>query len=100
MLLAKFMVFQIVLVTADIVTDIWSGITLLESSKHFNYGCITIALIFAPYLIRVILTAASFGRCLQWSSRRLTLDQRRFYLWEHELGNSIWDFPLLQPIRF
>ena len=114
MLLAKFMVFQIVLVTADIVTDILTGITLLKQPRfrrnpkndkdeylYVNeYGWATIAIIFAPFLVRVILTMASFGRCFQWSSSRLTFDQRRFSMWKHELGNFIWDFPLLQPIRF
>ena len=100
-LLAKFMVFQIVLVTADIVTDIWSGFELFGKSQQKDiFAKITLALIFAPFLIRVILTIASFGRCFQWNSGKLILDQRRFYLSKHELGTIIWDFPLMQPIRF
>ena len=98
LLLIKFLFFQVILVTADIATDIWAGCDLLFSRSVYGYA--TIFLIFAPMLMRVILTIANFGRCFHNTEGRLALDPRRFYMWKHGLTNLVWDFPLLQPVRY
>ena len=109
-MLLKFFIFSIALLTADIVTDIFTAEDFF-SKDHIYWGTFTLIPIFAPFIARVFLVIANLARC--WKILYIKVEglniQRpsigsfsaaRFSVWKHELWQLLWHFPLLQPIRY
>jgi hypothetical protein len=98
-LLLKFFVFSVALIFADVVTDI---ITASEffALGHKYWGFFTIVPIFAPFVVKAVVTISNLVRCFKLERIFLELNRNRFAVWiNNDLWQLFWHFPLLQPIR-
>ena len=99
LVLLQFFLFGVILLFADIVTDIITAVDFYLNGQ--TYWCLFTTLpIFAPLLARIILSFVSFCRCFKFDKNKLQKNPARFNLWCQDLGKIIWHFPLLQPLRY
>jgi hypothetical protein len=99
-LLLKFFVFSVALIFADVVTDI---ITASEffALGHKYWGFFTIVPIFAPFVVKAVITISNLVQCLKLEQCFLELNRFRFAVWiNNDLWQLLWHFPLLQPIKY
>ncbi len=98
--LFKFFFFSVVLITADIVTDIKTADELYGRGDHF-WGLFTLLPIFAPFLAKIVIAMANFRKCIQIENfRSIKIIHNRFNVWKNDIFPVFWDFPLLQPVRY
>ncbi len=83
-LLLSFAVINIILVAADIMTDISTAWSFF-SSDNYNWGIFSTIPIFAPFLVRIVISVINFDSWLinPWV----------------EIQQILWNFPLLIPLR-
>ena len=91
--LAPFLLFNVILLALDIVTDILRGVDLIVRGYLF-YGWATLSLIFVPTLASMFLRVAKNG------VRFYNFRRPRLFLSKQKLRNFFWAFPLLLPLRF
>jgi hypothetical protein len=99
-LLLKYFVLSVALVFADVVTDI---ITASEffALGHKYWGFFTIVPIFAPFVVKAVITISNLVRCFKLEKYCLELNKTRFAVWiNNDVWQLLWHFPLLQPIRY
>ncbi len=104
-LLAGHLIFRVVLVAADIISDIATAVEFVARG-NFYWGLLTGLLIITPFLAKCILYFASLKRCfeVEWSQQCCPVPQikkhsARFSFWWQELKQIWWHFPVLLPIR-
>ncbi len=98
--LFKFFLFSVVLITADIVSDIDTALEFLGRGDLY-WGLFTMLPIFAPFFAKVVIAIANFRKCIQIENfRSFKIIKNRFNVWKHDLIPVVWDFPLLQPVRY
>jgi hypothetical protein len=109
-LLAGHFIFRVVLVAADIISDIATAVEF-AARGDFYWGLLTGLLIIAPFLAKCILYLVSLKRCfkLTWSDekyfgirtiKKIEKIQGRVTFWLQELKLFWWHIPLLQPLRY
>jgi hypothetical protein len=103
--LAGHFIFRVVLVAADIGSDIATAVEF-AARGDFYWGLLTGLLIIAPFLAKCILYSVSLKRCfeVEWSQQCCPVPQikqnaARFSFWWQELTQIWWHFPALLPIR-
>jgi hypothetical protein len=103
------LVFSVVLVAADIISDIVTAVEF-ASRGDLNWGLLTGLFIIAPFLAKCILYFVSLIRCFKliWSDqkhfgirkiKKIEKIPARFTFWLQELNQIGWHIPLLLPIR-
>lgn len=100
-LLLKFFLFNVVLVTLDIITDFLTAINFF-SRREFKWGLLTTVTIFSSLILRTFLDIYGLLRCLRMKGKRgfqLTLNRAKFDVLLKQLPHLVWHFPLLHPIR-
>ena len=109
-LLAKFFLFSVALITADIVSDIITAEEFFRR-KDFYWGVFTLVPIFMPFVASCINALINLCQCINLtysiarssSLRRMPtgfhLNQAKFSRWKNDLPCVFWDFPMLQPVR-
>jgi hypothetical protein len=108
-LVTVFLVFNVGLLLADIITDIVSADDFFRRGDTY-WGLFTLIPIFAPFAVRLVITLIGFCRCLE--PKKIVLSTKmNFYLpttskkknkyneWLYELKELFWHFPIFQPIR-
>ena len=85
-LVAQFLVFSVVLVTADITTDILTAKDFFLSGDT-NWALFTLLPVLAPFAARIVLSINNYFRT--WKS----------FQFSEELSQIFWHFPLFHPIR-
>jgi hypothetical protein len=107
LLLLKFFMRCVVLLSMDIITDISTAVDFL-SRGHYYWGICTVVPIFAPFAVRIIMCFVSFCQCFKITKNlytsvtrryRFQLNRNRLSFYVREMKQLIWHFPLLQPIR-
>ncbi len=95
-----FFVFSVVLITADIASDIDTAVEFLGRGDLY-WGLFTLLPIFAPFFAKVVIAMANFRKCIQIENfRSIKIVKNCFNVWKHDVIPVIWDFPLLQPVRY
>ncbi len=105
-ILATTLFFSVVLVAADIFSDIATAKRLV-SRGHFYWGQLTGLLIIAPFLARLVLYLVSLSRCFrvtyEFCGKRKILQIKkipaRLTFWWQELKQIGWHIPLFLPLR-
>ncbi len=104
-----FFICSILLLSADIITDIISAEDFFKQGDT-NWGLSTLIPVFAPFGLQFIRAVFSYCRCYEYKKVELT-PKLYFYLptttekdlklaqWKSELKMLHWHIPLLQPIR-
>ncbi len=89
-LLVKFLLSNVVLLTADIITDIQTAQSFFEAEDYY-WGLLTSLFIFAPfgYVLIIFLTL----RCTRSVKKYDIVEEKE------NITNIIWQFPLLHPIK-
>ncbi len=123
-LLAKALFFSMVLMAADIISDIFTAWSLfsrseicskyqdgglkqcknfrsqsLFTSNYYKWGVYTLIAILMPLLARIVLNLVSLIRSLEMKGCRMTITPARWILWVEDLKQLPLHFSLLQPIR-
>ena len=105
-LFTGFFIFSVGLLYADIITDFWSAFEFFKQGDT-NWGWFTLIPIFAPFLVRLMMTFISYCQCFKYKK----IHKMNFYLaniskkkskydeWKSELKLLLWHFPMIQPIR-
>ncbi len=105
-LVLSFFIFKFLLSTLDIVTDLLTAGDFFNNGDFYS-GLLTILLIFAPFVARVIHTFIMIVLVFKSNKDNLPVCQR-FSLWKNEgrlkvllkeMPSFLWNFPLFQPIR-
>jgi hypothetical protein len=107
--LAAHFIFRVVLVAADIGSDIITAIEF-ASRGDLYWGLLTGLLIITPFLAKCILCFVSLKRCfkLTWSDQKYCGIQKilkiekipeTFTFWLQELKQIGWHIPLLLPFK-
>ncbi len=125
-LLAKALFFSVVLMAADIISDIFTAWSLFSrsencsknqgggfdrcknfrssvymfTSNYFKWGVYTLIAIVMPLLARIVLNLVLLIRSLEMKGCRITITPARWMLWIEDLKQLPLHFPLLQPIRY
>ena len=95
--LTLFLTFNVVLLAADIFSDILRGFDLMIGGD-LKFGLATISLIFVPMIAEMFLhLSKSRIRC---GHSKEDLRIPRWLLSKQKLKNFLWSFPMLQPIRY
>jgi len=89
-LLLKFFLTNILLLTADIVTDTQTALSFFEAGDYY-WALVTLLFIFAPF--GVVLAFFITSRCIA-TIKRYEINGEK-----ENLANIIWQFPLLHPIK-
>jgi hypothetical protein len=104
-LLAGLFIFRVVLVAADIGSDIATAVEF-AAKGDFYWGLLTGFLIITPFLAKCIFYFASLKRCFEvkWSKHCCRIPQikphaAKLSFWLQELKQIWWHFPLLLPFR-
>jgi hypothetical protein len=107
LLLLKFFMRCVILVSMDMITDIITVIDFL-SRGHYYWGICTVVPIFAPFAVRILMNVVNLYKCFKldkvdnssvtWKYRP-TVNKARLSFCVRELKQLIWHFPMLQPIR-
>ncbi len=107
LLLLKFFMRCVVLVSLDIITDISTAADFL-SRGHYYWGICTVVPIFAPFAVRVLINVVNLCQCFKFTAvqnssvlerYRPKLNRPRLSFCVREIKQLIWYFPMLQPIR-
>ncbi len=98
-LFALFVIFSVILLSADIVTDIIAAVEFFQRGDTYWFY-FTLIPVFAPLGVRVIMMFYSFCRCLEFRSEKVKLNRTKLANCFRELRQLHWHIPLLQPIRF
>jgi hypothetical protein len=109
-LLFSTFLFSVVLVAADIVTDISTSIEFL-SRGHYYWAVFTLVPVFLPLFAKLILNLVYLSRCFEveyYSSKclgmsklkRVSVVPARLAFCLQELKQLIWHIPMFQPIRY
>ncbi len=108
-LLIVFFSCSVVLLSADIITDIVSAEDFFRRGDTY-WGVFTLVPIFAPFAVRSVMSLIGFCRCFEYNKIDVTREIH-FYLpkinkkkykydqWLSELKLLHWHFPMFQPIR-
>ena len=106
-LLLKFFAFNVALVFSDIATDIFTAWSFLKRGDTW-WGGFTTALIFAPFIAKLVLTLFHLRECFfrimpdkskVWCQRiKYEKNEARLAVQGQEAKKLIWHFPLLHPI--
>ena len=108
-LLIVFFSCSVVLLSADIITDIVSAEDFFRRGDTY-WGVFTLVPIFAPFFVRSIMSLIGFCRCCEFKKIEVT-SKLHYYLpttskknnkydeWLSELKQLHWHFPMFQPIR-
>jgi hypothetical protein len=96
LLLLKFFMRCVVLLSLDIITDISTAIEFF-SRGHYYWGICTVVPIFAPFGVRILKNVVNLCQCL--NLRRCKINRARLSFCVRETKQLIWHFPMLQPIR-
>ena len=96
LLLLKFFMRCVVLLSMDIFTDISTATDFL-SRGHFYWGICTVVPIFAPFAVRVLINVVNLCQCLNLGTCHVNKARLSFCV--RELKQVIWHFPMLQPVR-
>ncbi len=96
LLLLKFFMRCVVLLSMDIFTDISTAADFL-SRGHYYWGICTVVPIFAPFAVRILMNIVNLCQCL--NLRTFKLNTTRMIFCVREMKQLIWHFPMLQPIR-
>ncbi len=100
LLLLKFFAFSVALIFADVVTDIITASEFIALG-HKYWGFFTIVPIFAPFVVKAVITLSNLVRCFKLEKYCLKLNKTRFAVWiNNDVWQLLWHFPLLQPIRY
>jgi hypothetical protein len=106
-LLLKFFMRCVALLSMDIFTDISTAIDFL-SRGHFYWGLCTVVPIFAPFAVKILINVVIFCQCFKLTKHpelsglkryRPKINRARLSFCVRELKKLIWHFPMLQPIR-
>jgi hypothetical protein len=109
-LLFSAFLFSVVLITADIVTDISTSIEFL-SRGHYYWGVFTLIPVFLPLFAKQILNLVNFSRCFEieyYKSKCLGVSKlkkvsvvpARLAFCLQELKQLVWHIPMFQPLRY
>jgi hypothetical protein len=109
-LLFSAFLFSVVLITADIVTDISTSIEFFWRG-HYYWGVFTLVPVFLPLFAKVILNLVFLSRCfkIEYSNskclgmstlKKVSALSARLSFCLQELTQLIWHIPLFQPIRY
>ena len=107
LLLLKFFMRCVVLLSLDIITDISTAADFL-SRGHYYWGVCTVVPIFAPFAVRILMSFVNLCQCFKLNKDtdssllrryRPKLNRARLSFRVRELKQLIWHFPMLQPIR-
>jgi len=102
-----FFISKFLLSTLDIVTDLLTAGDFFNNGD-FYWGVLTILLIFAPFVARVIHTFIRIALCFKINKdsnlpfcQRLSLQKNegRLKVLLKEMPSFLWNFPLFQPFR-
>jgi hypothetical protein len=89
-LLVKFFLSNVVLLTADIITDIQTAQSFFEAEDYY-WGLLSYLFIFAPFGYAVIIFLTS--RCISSVKKYEIVEEKE------NIKNIVWQFPLLHPIK-
>ncbi len=107
LLILKFFMRCVILLSMDIITDISTAADFF-SSGHYYWSMCTVVPIFAPFALRVLINVVNLCRCFKITTvdnssvlRRYKpkLNEARLNFCLRELKQVIWHFPMMQPIR-
>jgi hypothetical protein len=101
---------SVVLVAADIVTDISTSIEFL-SRGHYYWGVFTLVPVFLPLFAKFILNLVFLSRCfkIEYNDsiflgmsklKRVSVVPARLAFCLQELKQLVWHVPMFQPIRY
>ena len=104
-----FFISSVVLLSADIVTDIVSAIDFFRRGDTY-WGLFTLVPIFAPFAVRSVITLINICQCFKYKKMKVTLKihlylpttfkkNNKYDEWLSELKQLNWHFPMIQPIR-
>lgn len=85
-LLISFFTFSVLLVSADIISDIVTALNFYSRGDIY-WTIFTLLPVFAPFISRIVLSVINYFRA-----------NESFYIKE-ELSQVFWNFPLVHPIR-
>ncbi len=102
--------FNVVLVTADIVTDISTSFEFFWRG-HYYWGVFTLVPVFLPFFAKLVLNLVFLSRCLkiEYSNskclgisklKKVSVIPARLAFCLQELKQLIWHIALFQPIRY
>ncbi len=93
-ILTIFFFFNVLLLTADIGTDIATAVSFFNDD-HIWWSIFTLVPIFAPWIVRICIDVSNLLKI------HLEKNIPRYEFQEQEvLRNLIWQFPLLHPIKY
>ncbi len=109
-LLFSAFLFSVVLVAADIVTDI-STSTEFFSRGHYYWGVFTLVPVFLPLFAKFILNLVNLSRCFKFEYynskclgvsklKKVSIITARLSFCLQELRELVWHIPMCQPIRY
>jgi hypothetical protein len=107
LLLLKFFMRCVVLLSMDIITDISTAVDFM-SRGHFYLGICTVVPIFAPFALRILRSLVNLCQCFKLTKHtgssvlrryRPKINRARLSFCVRELKQLIWHFPMLQPLR-
>jgi hypothetical protein len=103
-----FFIFSVGLLFADIITDFNAAFEFFQRGDKY-WGCFTLIPIFAPFLVRFMMTFITYCQCFKYKKREVlrmhfyspTLSKKKskYDEWKSELKLLHWHFPMFQPIR-
>ena len=109
-LLFSTFLFSVVLVAADIVTDISTSIEFF-SRGHYYWGVFTLVPVFLPLLAKLVLHLVFLSRCfkIEYADskflgitplKKVSAVSARLSFCLQEIQLLIWHIPMLQPLRY
>ncbi len=109
-LLFSAFLFSVVLVAADIVTDISTSIEFF-SRDHYYWGVFTLVPVFLPLFAKLILNLVNLSRCfkIEYSNskrlgvstlKKVSVIPARLAFCLQEIKLLAWHIPMLQPLRY
>jgi hypothetical protein len=87
-----FFIFNVALLTGDIVSDIWNGIDLILRGD-INWGRLTLFFSFCPFLVRFSIILVK----LYITSRKKKKDLSEIRFLKMRLKESWWFSPMVHP---
>ena len=106
-LLGRYFVFNVILIFADIATDIYTAVQFFKSGDY-NWGMFTILVIFAPLGARIIMIVFNSHKCFLGLMPDESKTFFRRFKWEKndariaahwkELKKLFWSIPLFHPV--
>ena len=86
-LLISFFTFSVLLVSADIISDIVTALDF-HSRGDINWAIFTLIPVVAPFIARIVLSVVNYFLA------------KKSFFFNEELSELFWHFPLFHPIRY